>query len=61
VPLLEGGLGLDSVVLLQLIALIETNLGCEFRDSDLRMRTVSNLRTLAEVIALRVRDRGGAQ
>jgi acyl carrier protein len=59
-PLVEEGLGLDSVVLVQMIGIIEANLGCEFLDSDLRMRTFRNLRTLAEVVALRIRDRGGA-
>jgi acyl carrier protein len=60
-PLVEEGLGLDSVVLVQMIGIIESKLGCGFRDSDLRIRTFRNLRTLAEVIALRVRDSVGAR
>jgi acyl carrier protein len=60
-PLVETGLGLDSVMLVQLIAVIEAYFACEFRDSDLRMRTFSNLRTLAQAIDLRVRDSAGAR
>ena len=59
-PLVEEGLALDSVVLVEMIAIVEAELSFEFRDSDLRMRTFKNLRTLADVIASRIHDGGGA-
>lgn len=54
VPLLDGGLELDSVVIVELIGAIESRLGFEFEDSDLRTRSFQSLRTLAEVILARL-------
>jgi acyl carrier protein len=59
-PLMEGGLDLDSVVLVQMIAVVEDKLCFEFLESDLRMRTFRNLRALAEVIARRIQDHHNA-
>jgi acyl carrier protein len=56
-PLLQDGFGLDSVTLIELIADLEKRLGFEFLESDLRMRTFASLRSLAQVIVLRLRAR----
>ena len=57
VPLVEGGLDLDSVAVIELITDMERRLGFEFLETDLRMRTFRSLTTLAEVIVLRLRCR----
>jgi acyl carrier protein len=49
-PLLEDGLGLDSIVIVELIAGIERKFSMEFQDSDLRTANFSNLNALAEVV-----------
>lgn len=51
--LLEGGLGLDSVNLLELIASVEQRFDLQFEDADLRLATFANLRSLANVIRKR--------
>jgi acyl carrier protein len=51
--LLEDGLGLDSVNLLELIASVEQRFGFQFEDADLRLATFANLRSLASVIQKR--------
>jgi acyl carrier protein len=50
VPLLEQGLALDSIVLVEFIGLIEHHFGIEFSESDLRMDVFKNLQVLAELI-----------
>jgi acyl carrier protein len=54
-PLLRDGFNLDSVTLIELIADLEKRLGFEFLESDLRTRTFASLRSLAQVIVLRLR------
>jgi acyl carrier protein len=53
-PLVDGGVGLDSVRLMELIGLLEERLGFLFEESDLRVKSFSTLGSLADVIALRV-------
>lgn len=53
-PLLEDGLGLDSIVLVELIGIVESKFGFQFQDSDLRTASFKNLRTLAETISKRI-------
>jgi acyl carrier protein len=53
-PLQKGGLELDSVAMVELIAGIESRLGFEFLDSDLNGRSFASLRTLARVICNRL-------
>ncbi|HWM95354.1 MAG TPA: phosphopantetheine-binding protein [Thermoanaerobaculia bacterium] len=53
VPLLGAGLHLDSVVIVELISLIEDRFGFEFDDSDLNLESFRNLTTLAGVIERR--------
>ena len=50
VPLLEGGLALDSIVLYELITLIEKRFGFEFADDHLSTAQFENLTVLARYI-----------
>lgn len=49
-PLFEGGLGFDSVVIVELISLIEERFHFTFARDELDMEMFSNLRTLAVFI-----------
>lgn len=49
-PLFEQGLALDSIVLVELVGLVERHFGFEFDDGDLNVETFKNLRSLAEVV-----------
>ena len=49
--LLEEGLKLDSLALVELITLVEEDYRIEFGESDLTMDSFASLRTLAAVIA----------
>jgi acyl carrier protein len=51
VSLMEDGLALDSVVLIELITHIETQFGFQLGDENLRTELFDNLTTLAEFIA----------
>jgi len=51
VPLFEGGLGLDSVVLVELISFIEKRFGIELGDEALNMDTFQNLGSVAQGIS----------
>jgi acyl carrier protein len=55
-PLLEGGVGLDSVMLIELITDIECRLGFEFLDSDLRTKSFQTVQTRAQVIVARLQN-----
>jgi len=55
--LVEEGLGLDSIVLVEMIGYIEDRLGFEFDEDDLSMRSFENLSVLAEVIVARMKSR----
>ena len=50
VSLFEDGLGLDSVVIVELIAAIEEQFTFQFAEDELNMELFSTLRTLAEFI-----------
>jgi acyl carrier protein len=50
VPLLERGLGLDSIVLYEFITLIEQRFGFEFADQSLDTKVFANLTVLAQHI-----------
>ena len=50
VPLLEGGLMLDSMVLFELIAKIEERYGVTFPTEDLRTEHFANLEVLARYV-----------
>jgi acyl carrier protein len=53
-PLLEKGLDLDSIVIVELITSAEDRLGFEFADSDLREANFQDLETLAAAIERRL-------
>lgn len=50
-PLLEDGLKLDSLAIVELITLIEDHFGIQFGEDDLNMDAFGSLRTLASLIA----------
>jgi acyl carrier protein len=50
VSLLEDGLGLDSIALVELISLIEENFNVQFGEDDLKMETFTNVQSLAQHI-----------
>lgn len=52
-PLLEAGLKLDSLAIVELITLSEEKFGVEFGEDDLNMDAFASLRALASVIAAR--------
>jgi acyl carrier protein len=51
--ILEGGLGLDSIMVVALINLLEERFAFTFAEDELSMDTFANLRTLANFIAAR--------
>lgn len=51
VPLFEEGLGLDSVVLVELISWIEKRFGIELADDAFNMETFKSLQSVAQVIS----------
>jgi acyl carrier protein len=53
-PLFEGGIGLDSVAVMDLILLIEGHFGFEFSESELDVEIFENLGTLADFISTKV-------
>jgi acyl carrier protein len=50
VPLLEDGLGLDSIAIVELITLIEEKFAIEFGEDDLNIDAFANIRTLSQWI-----------
>jgi len=50
-PLFEEGLGLDSVVLVELISFIEKRFNIQLGDEALNMDTFKNLRSVAQVVS----------
>jgi len=50
VPLFEEGLGLDSVIVVELISFIEKRFDIELGDDALNMETFKNLQSIARVI-----------
>ena len=48
--LLEGGLGLDSVVLVELISFLETRFGIQLDDQSLDAESFENLSALADMV-----------
>jgi acyl carrier protein len=49
--LLEDGIGLDSVALMEFISIIEERFSIQFSDDELGMEPFQNLRALSECIA----------
>ncbi len=51
VSLLEDGLGLDSIMIVELVSLIEENFGFQFEEDELDLNILTNLQTLATFVA----------
>ena len=51
VSLLEDGLGLDSIMVVELVGLVEENFGFQFEEDELDLKIMTNLRTLATFVA----------
>ena len=49
--LLEDGLGLDSIMVVELVGLVEENFGFQFEEDELDLKIMTNLRTLATFVA----------
>lgn len=56
--LLEGGVGLTSVQLIELISTLEQDLNFQFEEEDFRMRTFGSVATLADTVMARIRIYG---
>jgi acyl carrier protein len=52
--LFEEGLGLDSVTIMEFIALIEKRFGFQFSDEELSMEPFKNLQVLASFITTKL-------
>jgi acyl carrier protein len=53
-PLFEGGLGLDSVILVELIAQVEKQFEIKFNDDELNPQAFSTVRALATMILSKI-------
>ena len=51
VPLFEGGLRIDSIAIVELIAVAEERFDLRFADEDLVVSSFSSIRTFAKMIA----------
>ena len=54
VSLFEEGMGLDSVMIVEFITLIERHFGFQFSDEELNMGPFRDLRTLATFISTKL-------
>ncbi len=52
--LFEDGLGLDSVVIVELITLIEQSFGFQFAEDELNVELFQNLETISQAITAKV-------
>ena len=52
--LLEGGLGLDSIAIVEFISLVEQHFGFQFSDTDLTPASFSTLNALANFISAKL-------
>lgn len=55
-PLFEDGLGLDSIVLVELISLVEQAFDIRFSDEELLPDSFRDLSAMAEMVAAKVSD-----
>jgi acyl carrier protein len=55
-PLVEGGLALDSVSLLELIVAVEESFGVTVEDEDLSLELVATIGSLADFVRRKRRD-----
>ena len=52
--LFEGGLGLDSIAIVELISLVEQHFNFQFSDTELTPESFSNLNVLADFISVKL-------
>lgn len=57
-PLFEDGLGLDSIVVMDLIALVEKRFEIEFDDDELNIASFGNLQVLSQLIERKLNAQG---
>ncbi len=50
----EGGLGIDSIAIVELISLVEEEFGLQFSDDDLVPESFANLGALANLVEKRL-------
>jgi acyl carrier protein len=50
-PLFEGGFGIDSIAIVELISLIEDKFGVQFNDDDLVPESFQNLEVLSKLVS----------
>jgi len=53
-PLLEEGLGLDSIAVMEFITLIEETFGFQFAEDELNLEPFQNLQTLSQFINTKI-------
>jgi acyl carrier protein len=53
-PLLEEGLGLDSIALMELIGQVESRFDLQLDETDLRLSNFANLTALARLVLARL-------
>ena len=54
VTLLEGGIGLDSIAVMELISILEQTFEFEFSDDELNMEPFQTLTTLSQFVAKKI-------
>jgi len=60
-PLLSGGLALDSVTVVRLLAEIKTTTGVDVADLDLDLDALATIGTLTDFVAAHREQRGGGE
>lgn len=58
-PFFEDGLGMDSIAIVELIALVEERFGVQFSDADLVPDSFRNVQVLSQVIADKLASAAG--
>lgn len=53
-PLFEGGLGLDSVAIMEFITLIEESFGFQFEEEELNLKPFKNIAALTDFVAAKL-------
>ncbi|EIJ41673.1 acyl carrier protein [Beggiatoa alba B18LD] len=54
VSLFEGGLGLDSIAIMEFISLIEENFAIKFSEDELNMDYFQNLNSVAQFVSTKL-------
>ncbi len=54
ISLMEGGLGLDSVAIMEFISLVEAEFSFKFNEDELNMDGFRDLRTVTDLVATKI-------